>query len=197
MDVFESISGDYLKAPITWQLLYRMVSVIDTYQISILLDKPRSTNGSGRLIRNERAYRRAGGTSNYKATGLPDNVYKAWRYFSMNAEAINKFLYNAKARAAAKGVFVYLKSSGTSEARKKILFNSVHYGAMLAQITEFALNLTMRLAPSDRFTIRSYGTSMKSSGSERSLQIYRGNDLVHSINRDSWPEMRELVESLK
>ena len=202
MDIFESYSNDdYLKAPITWQLLYRMVSVIDENQSRIMFDKPVAKTAGGKIIHNTRSYRRGGGSNvTTRVTSLPDNVYKAWNYFARNTQAINDYLRKGRATGAAKGVFVYMKAGGDSVKRRRTFFNSPYYTHFITQITEFTVNLTTRAKPSDRIKVSLMGLGIKMEGQEFLVNIIRGQDsidVIHSFNRDKWPELRELVKAIQ
>ncbi|MCP4528666.1 MAG: hypothetical protein GY833_22530 [Aestuariibacter sp.] len=134
-------SNDYLSTPVSWPLLYRMVSVFEQHKARIIIDRPRELNASGREITNSRSYRRSGGRTTYKATMLPDDIYRAWNYFTCNAKKINQFLYRNGAVNAAKAVFVFMNvklnskdRAARARAKRESLFKGRYYGSFVTEI---------------------------------------------------------------
>lgn len=132
---------EYLKVPVSWPILYRMVSLFEQNKARIVLDRPRSLNGSGREVTNTRRYRQSGGQVSYKPTMLPDEVYKAWKYFTANAQAINKFLFRHGAPSAAKAVFAYMNakvkardSLMRTREKRESLFKGRYYKVFVTEI---------------------------------------------------------------
>lgn len=193
--MFAGTGDDYLKMQINWPLLYTMIAIIDSNQLDIVYDKPSAISSGGRLVRNMRGYRRRGGNvESIKTTRLPAEVYRAWTYFEKNAAAINSFLYKSGAIGAAKGVFVYMKSTGESMKRRRTLFKSPYYTHLITQVAERAINRKANLSGDDRVSASVDLMGMKEDSYDYSMVIAKGDTELTAFNRNAWPDVSDVTK---
>jgi hypothetical protein len=103
-------------APMSLPLLYRTFALVRANEPKIrkepAISRYHVTNGRGKLIRNSRAYRRAGGDATPTERMLQDWEI-AWLLVFNRAEEMYKYLYKLGLKEAANPLFAYEKAYKT------------------------------------------------------------------------------------
>lgn len=193
MTEYELIT-QYKTAKINWPTVYRTLMLVSEFSSLIKTDIDLSKYGrssGGKLIRNTRAYRRAGGSLDRTPPQVTQEYKKAWIFFRSRADDIAKFLYAKQEKGLASPIYAFAKqysSQGLQKAASKFLGRGLD--ALVSQILTTALQTEFKDS-----TIKAvYHKSTKS------LEIRQGNRmLLETEIRDKSPylEYRPVSDAVR
>lgn len=136
-----------MEAKLSLPLIYRTMVLIyvnrDRIKREPHIKRLQETNASGRVIRNGRGYRRAGGrTSMTERYLMPWEL--AWLTFQARAEEFYTMLYKYRLKEAANPIFTFHKgkSKGTDVATR-MFFKNKTYISTVTQVLGFMLSKKM------------------------------------------------------
>lgn len=147
MTEFELLE-QFKTTKISWPLLYRTMLLVSKYSAVLKSDIELSKYGrssGGKMIRNTRAYRRAGGSLDTSPKQVTQDYKKAWIFFRSRAEDIAKWLYARKEKNIASPIYAFAKqysSQGLQKAGPKFLGRTLD--GLVSQILTRALQIDFK-----------------------------------------------------